>query len=1352
MKLNELFRKIGVGAAFVGVAIIFCACENFMKGADVKKELERQIYIAGQDCPVAKVEEPAWTNDGVGKNRAIIISFTKSMATENFLDCLTITDEMGNDIKKNFLAPQWYNENKYVTIAASETNPISFGGKKTMDVKVTLSKAFQTPDGLPITNAIEHTYRIADKTDTIAPEIKKVKGELPPEFIGRTASEKKSELIEGNLTAQNEETICKTNHINTKVNFYIEGNDRGASVWANIMYRRCYDTMGKTVNEDFKSYLEKLETITDGGNSSGTVCLELPRGIYSDGMYEVRVYVQNASAIKSAGYYTYYIIRDTINTFNYATAVGFWAEQFRSIEDFSFFGQNGCNDWEHVKQYIQGKIDDAEANPDDEEKKWDGPHYIDWYQWQLTVPTGEYLNDIANGNNINFDNIPEDIYFTSVFSTGKTYKDSLFNYKYYMSWGLDLDNMTTPVEIIGEKTEEYILANPTDNNNFFPLPENFKAYRKEHEDKDIYLRAIYKDSAGNENIITGLAPKKVDIYNYKVEDDTENSTEGKPKKKVTINFDDISKADTKLLKTLPDKKIRVFYRIFYTKLENNHPTDDAYYDSLELKRSCVHKFDHDFYDSEIFTGNYTAPKTYLNVYGNETLTPDFRHVIKNLEPNSYYLVYLQADYETDSLYNNEWNGSYFSPLTRIIVETSSNGSNKPTAPTLTMNKESAGKNTGRFNVTITLDQETFNSNGENTKYIPCFSTDGTNWIYYESQKQREFTIAVQNPLHMPVRDGEAWWYVEENNDWANFSTVGNNPYDNSYWDAVEGCKYKGYPDVIAYPDVTALVKIIAVNEENLLDEETAPEELKFTEADDNIPPYTETGLLLHDSRLSYDGSYFLFESVIREDEGHLSDTFEYYYTPYQESWGNNLSVLSREEIEALPHNTGYFDSSTWINCKDKERTQIERLDYWISAKIPIDGLEDGQYMFFGYFTDTYGNDTFITLGKANVGTFENPLKVKYELVEDSGVSGKEVSVKKYDAKGNENGRASFTFNYPKKNVYHFKTSLELSGKDPQDSNTKYMIHIKKFWDGGSGDLYGYDNELQYCVTGLDEDGKYSVLYETENIKDAIDNKRYIIEMPLTTNGIKFDTNEWLPDNTGYITGYDTDKSGNFIPAIPPQLNLYDFYRITVQAFNLEEYSDESGRGVNLRYGRPYSTYDSEVPNWKWKWRGSFTWVEGGEKEYDLCTRETVSYPVYVYLPPLHRRKPDGSEYNQAVDGDNYILCMDENFFEGIKASFTPANARPRSNRPFLVNVIACSRDLGNNPNEWERRGKLIASHMYDPDWNTSELRFGQVQFDSTTAADDMYNSDEKGYMYYVAVVHFANGESAVSDVYSTYCY
>ena len=176
-----------------------------------------------------------------------------------------------------------------------------------------------------------------------------------------------------------------------------------------------------------------------------------------------------------------------------------------------------------------------------------------------------------------------------------------------------------------------------------------------------------------------------------------------------------------------------------------------------------------------------------------------------------------------------------------------------------------------------------------------------------------------------------------------------------------------------------------------------------------------------------------------------------------------------------------------------------------------------------------------------------------------------------------------------------------------------------------------------------------------------------------------------------------------------------------------------------------------MPNWKWKWRGSFTWVEGGEKEYDLCTRETVSYPVYVYLPPLHRRDKNAQD-NSYSGGDEYELYMDENFLKGIKASFTPANARPRSNRPFLVNVIACSRDLGNDANEWERRGKLIASHMYDPDWNTSELRSGQVQFDSTVAADDMYNSDEKGFMYYVAVVHFANGESAVSDVYSTYCY
>jgi len=124
-------------------------------------------------------------------------------------------------------------------------------------------------------------------------------------------------------------------------------------------------------------------------------------------------------------------------------------------------------------------------------------------------------------------------------------------------------------------------------------------------------------------------------------------------------------------------------------------------------------------------------------------------------------------------------------------------------------------------------------------------------------------------------------------------------------------------------------------------------------------------------------------------------------------------------------------------------------------------------------------------------------------------------------------------------------------------------------------------------------------------------------------------------------------------------------------------------------------------------------------KYDLCTEETVSNTVYLFIP------------------------FDDNYLDDIKSSFFPSTSTPRSNKCFIVNVISASRDLGRDPDEWERRGKLIYTHYYDPG-DTSNY----TQFNETVAADDMFNSNEKGFLYYVAVVHFADGNMAISKTYT----
>ena len=135
----------------------------------------------------------------------------------------------------------------------------------------------------------------------------------------------------------------------------------------------------------------------------------------------------------------------------------------------------------------------------------------------------------------------------------------------------------------------------------------------------------------------------------------------------------------------------------------------------------------------------------------------------------------------------------------------------------------------------------------------------------------------------------------------------------------------------------------------------------------------------------------------------------------------------------------------------------------------------------------------------------------------------------------------------------------------------------------------------------------------------------------------------------------------------------------------------------------------------------------------------------------------------------------------LKASFFYSNARATSNHAHIVNVLVSARDLGKNADEWERRGKLIKTHYYNnnytkpnPEWYGMiadgeghqpgeqgytltleraddyyrDLDWYNDVFDWTVAQQDMIESDEIGDVYYAAVVHFADGSSAVSETYS----
>ncbi len=153
-------------------AFLFFSCENFLDGSEeAKNQIQRKIYINNHECPVATVEEPAYSDAGVEKNTSIVISFTLPINPDTFKDSYQIVDAAGKSLMENFMEPQWATDYKNVIIAANEQNLIDLGSEKTKDIYFKLSKDCETDDKLPIKQAINHKYRINNSYDNVPPVI-----------------------------------------------------------------------------------------------------------------------------------------------------------------------------------------------------------------------------------------------------------------------------------------------------------------------------------------------------------------------------------------------------------------------------------------------------------------------------------------------------------------------------------------------------------------------------------------------------------------------------------------------------------------------------------------------------------------------------------------------------------------------------------------------------------------------------------------------------------------------------------------------------------------------------------------------------------------------------------------------------------------------------------------------------------------------------------------------------------------------------------------------------------------------------------------------------------------------------
>ena len=252
--------------ACASLSLALTSCENFLKGSSVKDDLEKKIYIANHDCPVATIEEPPFVDGGVEKNRAIVISFTMAMDPSTIDGNYTIKDSEDNSLLEYYIAPQWSNDNTRVTIYADELNLIPIPAGQKMDIYFTLSKGCETKDGLPIETAINYKFRINSDKDEIPPvldsnfsikrpEIKFTKGTMSV-HLSDPVTITSVTLTNDTLDAASESIICQYNHINSDLELYVQGSDfGGGAVWANVTYSRIYDIDG---NAKIEKPVEKV--------------------------------------------------------------------------------------------------------------------------------------------------------------------------------------------------------------------------------------------------------------------------------------------------------------------------------------------------------------------------------------------------------------------------------------------------------------------------------------------------------------------------------------------------------------------------------------------------------------------------------------------------------------------------------------------------------------------------------------------------------------------------------------------------------------------------------------------------------------------------------------------------------------------------------------------------------------------------------------------------------------------------------------------------------------------------------------------------------------------------------------
>ncbi len=311
MKNQKSFRisRLFMGGLLFFIVLFFSACENFMKGAGTKEQLDELIKAAnsGEDFTIIS-KSPEYSSSGVYRDSAIEIQFSAPVNQSTFSYEILVD---GQDVSSiNYLEPYFSEDGKIVRIRANSQDLINLEGHSSKDVTVKLSDKLRSQKGSILkASLLSWTFRVNKSTDDVSPIFASIS-------LNNGSSEnnftEKSFFGANGSVAWEDADFC-TNHAN-KIHFSGIAFDGGSGInYLTVKETRLRDTKNEAVNDEpIISAPIYLETDAEGNvNLDCVYQFGLVNKEYKDGLVKLEITLTdkcgNVSEVK-----TYYAIKDTI--------------------------------------------------------------------------------------------------------------------------------------------------------------------------------------------------------------------------------------------------------------------------------------------------------------------------------------------------------------------------------------------------------------------------------------------------------------------------------------------------------------------------------------------------------------------------------------------------------------------------------------------------------------------------------------------------------------------------------------------------------------------------------------------------------------------------------------------------------------------------------------------------------------------------------------------------------------------------------------------------------------------------------------------------------------------------------